>query len=142
MAKKESGSKARNGGADVSAVPTKSVEVGGKVYGKKAVTLPFTLLQDTKSIRCVFDGPIHAGKVDPNKKDKAGKQMDPMQLAPITNLDSGEQTILICSAVVQSNMAEKYPENAYVGKAFEITCTGKVPGKRYKGYTIYELVAE
>lgn len=129
-------------GADVSSVPATAVEVGGVKYGKKAVTLPFTLLQDKQSIRVKFDGAIHAGKVDPNKKGKDGKPMEPMQLAPITNLETGEQSMLICAAVVQSNMAEKFPGDAYVGKAFEITCTGKVPGKRYKGYTIYELVAE
>ncbi len=138
MAKKH---EARNG-ANLASTPTKSVEVGGKTYSKKAVTLPFTLIQDKVTVRCVFDGPIHAGKVNPNKKDKDGKVQEPMQLAPITNLDNGEQSMLICASVVQSNMAEKYPGDLYVGKAFEITCTGKVPGKRYKGYTIYELTAE
>lgn len=137
MAKKHTSTK--NGEAHAPAVTGGTVEAGGKTYKKRAVTLPFTLLQDKQSIRCQFDGAIHAGKVDPNKKGKDGKPMDPMQLAPITNLDTGEQTILICAAVVQSNMAEKFPGDSYVGKAFEITCTGKVPGKRYKGYTIYEL---
>ena len=67
--------------------------------------------------------------------------MEPAHLAPVINLETGEENLLIVAAVVKGNFDEHYPKNAYVGKAFELVKLGKREGKRYFDYSIKEIEA-
>ena len=60
----------------------------------------------------------------------------------VTNLADGKKYVVLLNAVVKSSITEAFPLDAYVGKSFRIFGTGKVAGKRYKGYEVSEIEAE
>lgn len=132
-----------------------TVKIGGKTYTKKAVTLPFLLVQDNQTVTIRIEEAIRDAKGNKDRKNAEGKKMDePMRICPVSlvsdvpasgknaAMPAGLMANLICGKVVESNLSEHYPDNGYVGKVFEITCTGKVAGKRHKGYIINELTAD
>jgi hypothetical protein len=82
-------------------------------------------------------GPIHLGK---EQKDKdPTKKRDPAHLAPCIDLDTGAECQIIVAAVVLSVLNDEYPNEAYVGKCFEITKKSRVEGKQYFPYGVQEI---
>lgn len=129
---------------------TGTVTIGGKTYARKAVTLPFLLVQDGTSVTVRIDGVMHKAKEQPVKAG-AKKMDEPMTICLATAMESvpgkrpiheGRQYHLICNKVIASNLAEQYPGDGYVGKVFQISNNGKQEGKRHKDFEIAELVAE
>jgi len=138
----------------------RSIEIGGKIYTRKAVTLPLLMINDGDSISVRLEGPIHESTMATGRKGGDGKDMKPMKLCNVVMMAdytsiivkgkeeqevlhaAGEERQLVCNAVLESTLEEHFPDASYVGKCFEIGCTGKVPGKRYKGFTLAELVSE
>lgn len=101
----------------------------------RKVTLPVLKKEDGKEIYVQFTSPIYRGK---ELKGKNSDKMEPADLAQIIDLTTGEEMTLICNAVLKGTLEEEYPNEEYVGKQFAIL-QSKVPGKRYKNYTIKEI---
>jgi len=101
----------------------------------KNVTLPILKKEDGKEIFVQATGPIYRGK---EIKATGDKKMEPADLMPVVDLTTGEEMLLIANAVLKGTLEEEYPDNGYVGKSFSILQT-KVPGKRYKNFTIKEI---
>lgn len=83
-------------------------------------------------------GPIHLGK-DQKKAADDDKKREPAHLAPCVNLDDGAECQIIVSAVVLSTLNDEYPNDAYVGKCFEIVKKTRVEGKQYFPYGVVEI---
>lgn len=104
---------------------------------KKVVTVPvLTPVVDTP-LYLKFTGPIYKGKE--LKGSEKNNKMEPADLAPVINLETGEENLLIVSAVVKGNFEEHYSKDAYVNKAFELIKLPKREGKRYFDFSIKEI---
>lgn len=104
---------------------------------KKVVTLPFISPQVGKPLYLTFTGPIYKGKELKGTGEKA--KMEPADLAPVVNLETGEDAILICAALVKGNLSETYEKESYVGKSFMVEKLPKREGKRYFDFSIKEI---
>jgi len=110
------------------------------------VTLPFLILSETEANYIQFKTAIEPDKttfserVRRSRKDADGsKTVEPMHIAEVVNLQTGEVCRLVCHDVLESTLKEAYANDSYVGKAFRIEKT-KAPGKKYFNFTIRELV--
>ena len=144
----------------VSAKNLKSTVTGEAPTGSlRAPTLPFKLPEGFKAKRALtlsslvtklagvtyfvkVEGPIHVSKVDTGKVDKDGNKEKPADVCHVTNLETGEEQMLLCPAVFKSTMEQEYTDAAYVGKSFAITNKGKREGKRHVDYAITELESD
>ena len=77
------------------------------------------------------------------EKTAGRPRQDPPKIADVINLESGEFSILIMNAVLESELNRNYPNGGYVGRKFAIV-RGNHPeatdtDKRYKLYRILEL---
>lgn len=70
-----------------------------------------------------------------------GKKKEPATLCNVTDMETGEAGQIILHAVVKSILNDEYPNDSYVGKAFEICKKGKDPGKEYNRFTVWEIEA-
>lgn len=114
------------------------VTVGEKTYKKKPVTLQSLVIADGQTVAVMILGRITASRtLTAEMPGKAAEKS--ARTCPVGIMETGETRALLCNAVMASTLEETYPEEGYIGKIFEITCVGKVPGKRYKGYTVHEL---
>lgn len=116
------------------------VTVNGVTFKKKMVTLPQLKMADGKTIHVRIDSPIVESKVNADRKGRDGEIMKPADVCNVTNLETGEVATIICGMVLKNKLEETYPDQKYVGRAFEIT-QHKVEGKRWRAYTIAELEA-
>lgn len=107
---------------------------GFKVKG--AVTLPVIKLAAGVQRFVHFDGPMHIGKDTGQVMN--GKKMEPATVANVTDLETGEQGVLICATVLAGELRNAYPDDSYVGKGFAVTLI-KVPEKKYNMYEILEI---
>jgi hypothetical protein len=83
-----------------------------------------------------FDSAIIA---KPSKEKVDGEWIEKtINIANVTELESGEQVQIVCGDVLVKNMSEAYPDESYVGKGFMIE-KSDVAGKRYKAYKIAEV---
>jgi hypothetical protein len=117
---------------------------GGKYSRVKAVTLPVLKLVDETPVYVKITGPMFEGKeqkpqMGPDGKPKA--QMEPATLVPVVSVETGEVGQIIAGAVLEGILNDSYPEDAYVGKAFEIVKHAKKDGKRYNTYSVFEIDA-
>jgi hypothetical protein len=85
-----------------------------------------------------FTGAIHLGKPQKAEEGKAAKA--PAHLAPVIDLDTGNMECqIIVAAVVLSILNDDYPNEAYVGKCFEIVKKARAEGKAYFPYGVAEI---
>lgn len=118
----------------------------GKTYTKKLVTLPHRKFQDNVPMRVELLCPLYKGQQELDRKtgkpklDEEGQPKKPVDLVKCKSLDDGVQHTIICGAVLAERLREEYPNDSYVGKAFEFT-QHKIEGKRWKDYAISELEA-
>lgn len=103
---------------------------------KKHVTLPLFKWENNKPCYYRFDGPIEQGK--PIKEKVGETKKEPAYLAPVTNLETGEQGEIILGTVLRGIMDEDYPDAAYVGKCFELV-QKRITGKNYNSYGVTEI---
>jgi hypothetical protein len=82
-------------------------------------------------------GAIHEGK--PQKAVPGETAKAPAHLATCINLEDGSECQIIVAAVVMSVLNDEYPNEAYVGKCFEITKKARTPGKQYFPYGVEEI---
>lgn len=108
----------------------------------KNVTLPLLKMKaglDPYFLR--FESAMALGRaIKDAGKDSAGKtkQMEPPFLAHVVELSTGEEMQIICPAVMRSTLDEEYPDNAYVGKSFQVTISS-IEGKKYNMVTLAEI---
>ena len=105
-----------------------------KMRRTKAVAMPlFKLVPDVPRY-FLCDGAMFTGKKVDDKKEAA-------ILMAVTDLETGETGQIIIGAVLRELLLETYPDDAYVGKKFEI-CLRKRADKKYNTYDVYEVADE
>lgn len=87
----------------------------------------------------MFEGPMDKG---PDLEQYT--KMKSAVVAPIVDLETGEFMVLICNAVLESELRQSYPDEGYVGKSFAIVRNvarkdNSGNDRRYKSYRILEL---
>lgn len=104
---------------------------------KKLLTVPvLKLIQDqTRYVR--ITDKMHLGKEQKAKGEEKAKE--PAMLAPVVNLETGEECQIILSAVIKSVLNDEYPGDKYVGHCFSITKRARVQGKQYNPFDIEEI---
>ena len=90
-------------------------------------------LEDKTEYFIRIEAPIRLGTPKPNSAEKSA------DVANVTNLVDGKKYVVLMNAVVKSSLEEAFPDAGYVGKSFRIFGTGKVSGKRYKGYEVSQI---
>jgi len=104
----------------------------------KAVTLPILKKADDQPIFVTITSPIILGKQMAAKEGEAAQE--PAHLCNVINLETGEEMQMIANTVLRGSLDETYPKESYVNKSFKIVQM-KVPGKRYKNYSMFEIEA-
>lgn len=110
------------------------------------VTLPFIIIpSDGTKFYLKFNTAIQpdtstfSERVRKSKNDADSKQtVEPMHIAEVTNLQTGEVGRLVAHQVLESNLVEAYPNDGYVGKYFQITKQKAAKG-RYFNFNIVEI---
>ena len=110
------------------------------------VTLPFLIIPtDGTPSYLKFDTAIAPDTTTFSERVRKGKTNDdgskqsvePMHIATVTNLQTGEVARLVVHSVLESNLLEAYPEDGYVGKYFKIV--KQKSAKRYFTFNIVEI---
>ncbi len=121
---------------------------------KRVLTLPTLNLKERGEARSIAF--LENPKISKVKgKVVAGKATDPATVAPVADIETGEQFTFLIPAVVLSNLARDYGDPGATDKdgktvdptlvqvrglAFYIRCDGKrTDTQRYKDFTIVEL---
>lgn len=107
----------------------------------KKVTMPLLKIVVDVPIYVEFTGAIHTGKKVQTKeeKDKNKPARDPADLAPVIDLETGEECEIIMNAVCKGHLTESYPDDGYVGLQFSILKRKKNPGKDYFPFDIQQI---
>lgn len=113
---------------------------GGKYTRVRAVTLPTAKLTEEVPVHVTIMGAMHVSTAQ-QRPGKDGKVMEPATIMSVTDLDTGELTQIVVGSVLKGILNETYPEDAYVGKSFEIVKHAKAQGKRYNTYSVFEIEA-
>lgn len=112
---------------------------------KSHVTLPLLKILPEKPLYVKIEGAIFKAKEQAGARKQTAPDGTPMQqppeLAHVIDLTSGEHAQIIIGTVLGTELRETYPNDAYVGKSFEIV-QHKVQGKRYATYGITEIEVE
>ena len=74
-----------------------------------------------------------------SKKDEENQSTEPVDIARVLNLATGQTEKLLAHSVLKSQLMEAYPDNSYVDKTFQIEKKEKQKGKRYFEWEILEL---
>jgi hypothetical protein len=104
----------------------------GSFKRKAAVTLALRKLTLDTSHFLMIDGVIHIKAVG------EGETRENWPVMAATDLTTGEQSEVLVDKVLQGTLQEKYPDDGYVGKAFEII-KSKRTGKKYHDYNVWEV---
>ena len=108
------------------------------------VTLPFIIIpSDGTPFYLKFNTAIEQDKttfserVRKSKKDSDSSQtQEPMHIAEVTNLQTGEIGRLVLHQVLESNLREAYPNDSYVEKNFQIKKQKATKGR----YFVFDIV--
>lgn len=73
------------------------------------------------------------------KKKKENEASKVLHVGRVIDLTTGEEAEIVVPAVILSTLTEKYPNESYVGKSFELCKLAQKPGKNYYPYRINEL---
>jgi hypothetical protein len=111
----------------------------------KHVTLPFFIIPEATPVYIRFDSAILADtssfseRVRKTKGDTGSK--DPMDIANITNLQTGEVCRLVAHQVLKNTLTETYANDSYVTKTFKIVKTERKGGRgsKYFAFDITEI---
>jgi hypothetical protein len=140
--------------------PVSQQGVAAGFKAKRMITMPTLTMKDQQPARVLrFDSRMELSTyVDPDPKKATEK---PATIANVTDLASSEIFKFLVPSVVEANLRRDYDAavkitgtgkeskitqdtgaHAYVGKAFQIQCMGKRPGKRYRDFNIMEVETE
>lgn len=111
---------------------------------KKAVTLSTLKFVVDKPLFVQIIGKLHEGKARVGrsgnvKLDSDGNPRKPPTLIEVLDLTTGEMAQLIASTIIKTELGEAYPNDSYVGLAFEITKQKRKEGREYDPYSIIEI---
>lgn len=112
--------------------------------GKVVTRTVFKLDKDKPAILRI-DSVMKLGKQLPGKVDPATGEMvmpKPAMTCDVQAMESDVPHVLLCNSVLRSELVEHYKDDSYVGKIFEITNLGKLPGRDYNGYAIVEMTLD
>lgn len=101
----------------------------------KNVTLPLIKLENKREYFLRFDGAMHQGKTVDDKKE-------PPIMAEVTDMETGEQGLIILGQVLRENLKAAYPEDSYVGKIFSIEKSAPEGARKYSLWNIAEVEEE
>lgn len=106
----------------------------------KRVTMPtLKLMPDVPAYVKILE-PIFKAKEQKLKEgEKEKDRKKPPMLFNVINLETGEAMQLVAGAVVQSEITESYPKDAYVDKCFMIVKGKKKDLTGGRGYFTYEI---
>lgn len=97
----------------------------------RAVTLPVLKLEKGKPRYVYMLGALHSGKKIDDQKEAA-------TLIHAVDMETGEEGLIICPAIMVKELQENYPGESYVRKGFEVILT-RVPEKRYNLVSLTEV---
>lgn len=94
----------------------------------KRVTLPFLILEGDKTYYLKFDTAFEPDTTSFSERVRAQKtpangepvKQEPIDIATVTDLQSGEICRLVGHAVLKSNIEDVYKDKSYVGRLFQI----------------------
>jgi hypothetical protein len=110
---------------------------GMRVTVKKRVAMPVLPFRDDMTIIVRFIDAIHKGKEI--TEGAGGKPKMAVAMVATVSSMTGEQRTLICGEVLQREMADAYPNDAYVGAWFMLTRLAAREGKKYATFVINEI---
>lgn len=97
----------------------------------RSLTLPLLKIEKNTERFFYFHGPMYLGdKVDPKK--------DPATLAHVVDLETGEEGLIICPSVMQSELRRHYGNDGYMHKCFGVRIH-RIPEKNYNIVTLDEV---
>lgn len=82
--------------------------------------------------------PLEGARAAVTNADGTSKNEPPM-LAHAINLETGEVCQIIVNSVLQTELQEAFPDDTYVGRAFEIKKFKMANGKRYATFQVAEI---
>lgn len=100
------------------------------------VTMPTLKLVPDVPAYVKITAKIFEGKTQPAKDGEAQKK--PPMIFNVINLETGEVCQMVAGTVVQREIQDNYPKDAYVNKCFMII-KGKKKGSGDRGYFTYEI---
>jgi hypothetical protein len=107
---------------------------------KKLLTRPTLKFVLGQPIYVKIEGPMFIGRDIKTRGPAAeGKKKEPATVLNVIDLTTGEEAQIVCATIVKSTLSEEYPNDAYVGKSFELTKMAKEEGKDYNKYRIVEI---
>jgi len=102
----------------------------------KHVTMPTLKLMPDVPVYVKITEKIFEGKTQPAKKGETEKKAP--WIFNVINLETGEVCQMVAGTVVQREIQDNYPKDAYVDKCFMII-KGKKKGSGDRGYFTYEI---
>jgi hypothetical protein len=102
----------------------------------KHVTMPTLKLMPDVPVYVKITEAIFEGKTQPPKDGETAKK--PPMIFNVINLETGEVCQMVAGTVVQREIQDNYPKDAYVEKCFMIV-KGKKKGSGDRGYFTYEI---
>lgn len=100
---------------------------------KRQVNVPLISMAHRDRLYCLVNGEITQAPMG----SFARSDSKTVPVCHVTDLESGQDGLLICTALVESALT-KCP-GGYVGKRFEISQGTPIPGKRYRALDVFEL---
>ena len=102
----------------------------------KHVTMPTLKLMPDVAVYVKITEKIFEGKTQPVKEGETAKKAP--WIFNVINIESGEVCQMVAGTVVQREIQDNYPDDAYVDKCFMIV-KGKKKGSGDRGYFTYEI---
>lgn len=104
----------------------------------KILTLPLLKLKEGESVYIKFTAPTFIGKqIAAQEGEKVSKE--PPVMANVIDLPTGELVQIMLGSVLQGILRDEYPDDAYVGKGFQIMLTEKKRGRNGGNYNTYKV---
>jgi len=72
-------------------------------------------------------------------RDDDKRKMGPATICTATDMETGEQGVIVCNKVFSGNLSEAYPGDTYIGKVFEVTKRAKKKGAHFD-YSPFDIV--
>jgi hypothetical protein len=120
-----------------------SIKIGDMVLVKKrSVTRPILQIGDKAAVYFRFDGEIHEAPLSEGqspKKGPDGQVMRQPDIAHVLNLETGEESTIVCNSVLKSEIMGAYPDKGYIGKSFAVEKTGSKKSANGTTYTTFGI---
>ena len=123
-----------------------TLQLGQLAFVKvRSVTRPVLTIDGSKPCYFKVQGAIHEAPLaegQKRKKSADGQDMKSPDIMHVVNLETGEDSTVVCNSVLRSELQSTYPSDAYIGKCFAVEKTGtkrSANGTNYSTFTISEI---